>query len=145
MAKKIRHLLHRRSLLSSASTINVERDNLAVQIPKTPSHEDIEYGELAVNYGKGHEGLFLRNNENEIIQLNTMKHIRYDGAVDETFGAYLDNRFVKRSGDTMYGNFTITKEIDGDDPQFKYDGSSFDVKSTEVKIDGNKISIHFSF
>ena len=141
MANKIRHLLHRRSLKSSPFIVNIERDTLEVQNPKAPFAENIEYGELAVNYGKGHEGLFLRNSENEVIQLNTMKHIRYDGAVDKSFEKYLDDRYVNRSGDTMYGDFTITKDWDTDDPKFRYIGSYFLIDSEDTDISGNTLDM----
>ena len=141
MANKIRHLLHRRSLKSSPFTVNIERGSLDVQNPKAPLADNIEYGELAINYGKGHEGLFLRNSENEVIQLNTMKHIRYDGAVDTSFEKYLDDRFVNRSGDTMYGDFTITKEWNTDDPKFKYIGSYFGVSGTTIELSGDTMNV----
>ena len=141
MANKIRHLLHRRSLKSSPFTVNIERDTLDVQNPKAPLADNIEYGELAINYGKGHEGLFLRNSENEVIQLNTMKHIRYDGAVDASFEKYLDDRFVNRSGDTMYGDFTITKDWDTDDPKFRYIGSYFGVSGTTIELSGDTMNV----
>lgn len=141
MAKKIKHLLHRRSLQSSPFTINIERDTLDVHNPKAPLAENIEYGELAVNYGKGHEGLFLKNNENEIVQLNTMKHIRYDGAVDKSFKKYLDDRYVNRSGNTMYGDFTIVKDIDTDDPKFRYIGTYFGVNGVTSEISGETLNV----
>lgn len=141
MANKIRHLLHRRSLKSSPFTVNIERETLNVENPKAPLYNNIEYGELAVNYGKGHEGVFLRNSEDEVIQLNTMKHIRYDGAVDKSFEKYLDDRFVNRSGDTMYGDFTITKDWETDDPKFKYIGSSFAVSGVSTVISGDTLDI----
>ena len=42
MAKKIRHLLHRRSLVGTNKEINIERGKLTVQNPKAPSSNDID-------------------------------------------------------------------------------------------------------
>ena len=35
---------------------------------KTPSPEIIDYGEIAINYSKGDESLFIKNNNNEIVK-----------------------------------------------------------------------------
>lgn len=52
--KTIEHLIHKRSSLV------VENQ------PKLPTSEQIEYGEIAVNYAKGHETLSIKNSDNEI-------------------------------------------------------------------------------
>lgn len=52
--KNIEHLIHKRS-------------NLVVENqPKLPTSEQIEYGEIAVNYAKGYETLSIKNSDNEI-------------------------------------------------------------------------------
>ena len=35
---------------------------------KTPSPEIVDYGEIAINYSKGDESLFIKNNNNEIVK-----------------------------------------------------------------------------
>ena len=56
---KIRHVLHRRSNVSSPKTINIERTTLQVNEPKAPKANNIEYGEIAVNYGAAHGALAM--------------------------------------------------------------------------------------
>ena len=46
---------------------------------KIPSSEDIEYGEIAINYNEGNEKIYLKN-ENDIIQ-----SIQTDSQNDEKF------------------------------------------------------------
>lgn len=139
---KVRHVLHRRSNVSTPKEINIERTTLQVNEPKAPQSTAIEYGEIAVNYGDGNEALFIRNSSDEIIQLNSIKNIRYDGSIDSSLNQYLDERYVNRSGDTIYGDITITaQEGYGDDPKFKYDGSKFEVISDNLNMDIKESSI----
>lgn len=51
--KNIEHLIHKRSSLV------IENE------PKLPTSEQIEYGEIAVNYAKGHETLSIKNSDIE--------------------------------------------------------------------------------
>ena len=139
---KVRHVLHRRSNVSTPKEINIERTTLQVNEPKAPQSTAIEYGEIAVNYGDGNEALFIRNSSDEIVQLNSIKNIRYDGSIDSSLNQYLDERYVNRSGDTIYGDITITaQEGYGDDPKFKYDGSKFEVISDDLNMDIKESSI----
>lgn len=52
--KNIEHLIHKRS------------SQIVDNQPKLPTSEQIEYGEIAVNYAKGHETLSIKNSDNEI-------------------------------------------------------------------------------
>ncbi len=52
--KNIEHLIHKRS------------SQVIENQPKLPTSEQIEYGEIAVNYAKGHETLSIKNSDNEI-------------------------------------------------------------------------------
>lgn len=52
--KNIEHLIHKRS------------SQVVENQPKLPTSEQIEYGEIAVNYAKGHETLSIKNSDNEI-------------------------------------------------------------------------------
>ena len=49
--------------------------------PKLPTAEQIEYGELAINYGKGYETLSIRNSEDEIFPFNMRQAL----AVQDTY------------------------------------------------------------
>ena len=62
--KNIEHLIHKRSSLV------IENE------PKLPTSEQIEYGEIAVNYAKGHETLSIKNSDNEIVPLSFKKGYR---------------------------------------------------------------------
>ena len=52
--KNIEHLIHKRS------------SQVVDNQPKLPTSGQIEYGEIAVNYAKGHETLSIKNSDNEI-------------------------------------------------------------------------------
>lgn len=52
--KNIEHLIHKRS------------SQVVENQPKLPTSEQIEYGEIAVNYSKGYETLSIKNSDNEI-------------------------------------------------------------------------------
>ena len=54
----ISHIIHKNS-----SEKNSENNG-----PKIPDANDIEYGEIAINYDKGNETLFIKNNEDDIIE-----------------------------------------------------------------------------
>lgn len=43
--------------------------------PKKPQPNDILYGEIAVNYGKGYETLFIKNSNDEIISFPNLNDI----------------------------------------------------------------------
>ena len=43
--------------------------------PKLPTSEQLEYGELAINYADGHETLAIKNNQNEIVPFSSDESI----------------------------------------------------------------------
>ena len=141
MANKVRHTLHRRSSVNTPKTINIERGKLEIKNPKAPLASDIEFGEIAINYGKDSESLFIKNSEGKVIRVNSIGNIRYDGDVDSSLEKYLDDRYVNRSGDTIYGDITIQADREGDDPKFNYNGTNFHVKSTDTSVSGTNLSI----
>ena len=51
---------------------------------KLPQAEQIEYGELALNYAKGYESISLKNNQDEIVTINV-------GAIDELSASVRNN------------------------------------------------------
>lgn len=141
MTNKVRHTLHRRSLKSNPKVINIERGNLEVKNPKAPLASDIEFGEIAINYGKDSESLFIKNSEGKIVRINSLSNVKYDGKVDASLGKYLDDRYVNRSGDTIYGDITIKEDQPGDDPKFKYVGSDFAVSSLATSVSGKNLNV----
>ena len=61
----ISHIIHKNS-----SEKNTDNDG-----PKIPDANDIEYGEIAINYDKGNETLFIKNSNNEIIEFVNKNNI----------------------------------------------------------------------
>ena len=61
----ISHIIHKNSLEKNT-------DNNG---PKIPGANDIEYGEIAINYDKGNETLFIKNSNNEIIEFVNKNNI----------------------------------------------------------------------
>lgn len=43
--------------------------------PKQPTTDQIDYGEIAVNYADGYERLFIKNSSNEIIDFKNGEYI----------------------------------------------------------------------
>lgn len=48
---------------------HINSNQLVNDAPKLPTAEQIEYGEIAINYAKGHETISIKNNQNEIVPL----------------------------------------------------------------------------
>ena len=48
---------------------------------------------MAINYGKGHEGLFLRNSENEVIQENVLdsENEEEEKVIEEDEGIFIED------------------------------------------------------
>ena len=70
--KNIEHLIHKRS------------SQIVDNQPKLPTSEQIEYGEIAVNYAKGHETLSIKNSDNEIKTFSCDDNILIDYHEDTT-------------------------------------------------------------
>lgn len=48
---------------------HINSNQLVNGAPKLPTADQIEYGEIAINYAKGHETISIKNSQNEIIPL----------------------------------------------------------------------------
>ena len=44
--------------------------------PKLPTSAQTEYGEIAINYAKGHETLTIKNNQNEMVTFSSDNQIK---------------------------------------------------------------------
>jgi hypothetical protein len=42
--------------------------------PKLPTSEQIDYGEIAINFADGHETISMKNNANEIVEIKTKEY-----------------------------------------------------------------------
>lgn len=62
--------------------LNKRSNTIVDNIPKLPSSGDIIYGEIAVNYAKGHETLSIINDDNEIIAFSSDNNIYNKGQVN---------------------------------------------------------------
>lgn len=74
MAEKMNKILHKRS---------VQPNDLG-NGPKLPAASILEYGEIAVNYGAGHEALSFKNNNDEVVSLRTDEY--YQGKFNDVIG-----------------------------------------------------------
>ena len=62
--------------MSKISTVCHKRSSDATDgIPKQPTTDQIDYGEIAVNYADGYERLFIKNSSNEIIDFKNGEYI----------------------------------------------------------------------
>ena len=71
---------------------------------KLPPIEEVEYGELVVNYGSGHETIMLKNSDDEII---SFKSDRYYSGTYATI-QYVDEKIAEGGGGIFTG---ITEDI----------------------------------
>ena len=74
MAEKMNKILHKRSV----------QPNELGNGPKLPDASILEYGEIAVNYGAGHEALSFKNNNDEVVSLRTDEY--YQGKFNDVIG-----------------------------------------------------------
>ena len=78
---------------------------------KKPTSDQMEYGELAVNYNAGDPAIFLKANDNSIVRIAGVGSVgsQIDGYpnLDDGKGANLDARYVNVVGDNMTGDLTL--------------------------------------
>ena len=68
MANKI---IHKHSNVVNTTTI----DNVQTTVAKLPTSEQLDYGEIAINYAKNHETISIKNNNNEVVEFRTSDYI----------------------------------------------------------------------
>lgn len=74
--------------------------------PKLPTSDQLEYGELAVNYAKGGETITLKNKEDEIVEFKSKEY--YENILNENNYAitsaitYLDNKIQDALNEVTY-------------------------------------------
>ena len=103
--KNIEHLIHKRS------------SQVVDNQPKLPTSEQIEYGEIAVNYAKGHETLSIKNSDNEIVPLSFKKGYREieDSAVVINIETDKDYIYKLTAPTSITINFPVTSYINTTD------------------------------
>lgn len=99
--------------------------------PKSPTANQLEFGEIAINYAKGHETLFFKNDENEVIP--------YKMGGGEIIGDYIDdvkyNKTEKKI--VFYKGEEVICDIDASD--FVKDGMV-----ENVTYENKKLTITFN-
>ena len=101
MAKNINHL----QLLRSNSVIS--------GIPQSPNPSSLTDGELAVNYAKDHETIFLKNSQNEIVAVSSDDVYTTNklGALFGDSASTVTGVFSAHSGDTVSGLTSSQKHL----------------------------------
>lgn len=65
-----------------ADTVYHKRSSVVTgNSPKLPTSEQLEYGEIAINYANGYETISIKNSSNEIAVFKDKKYI--DNAIQE--------------------------------------------------------------
>lgn len=68
--------------MSNFNTVYHKRSSVVTEgMPKQPTTDQIDYGEIAVNYADGYESLFIKNSSNEIIDFKSGEYV--DNALDK--------------------------------------------------------------
>lgn len=104
-----KHLLHVKSnVVETAEQYGIQ-DFLVT--PKKPNAEDMLFGEIAVNYGKGGETLAIKNSNGEIITfVNENDFNEASEIISETF-SYLENKKIDTSDAISKINLITYDEI----------------------------------
>lgn len=101
-------------------TLNIRSNQLDNNgLPKSPTESQLLYGEIAINYKKSKETLFIKNDENEIIPFsndNTIISLIEENSVKESSGVSIsqDNDISVKLGEHLEfdENSAITLTID---------------------------------
>ena len=75
---------------------------------KKPSADQLEYGELAVNYNAGDPTLFIKNSNNVVIAISGVGIPDLENPAQQP--GTLDDRYVNISGDTMTGDLILNAD-----------------------------------
>lgn len=91
--------------------------------PKSPTPEQLEFGEIAINYAKGHETIFFKNSQGEVIPYKTGE----GGGGGEIIGDYIDDVKYNATDKKLvfYKGSTVICDVDA--TNFVKDGMVEDV------------------
>lgn len=64
--------------------LNKRSKELVDGLVKVPTPENLNYGEIAINYKKGNETLFIKNDENEVVSLKIGKTSSHETIVQKS-------------------------------------------------------------
>jgi hypothetical protein len=96
--------------------IQLKRSNVLLSgTAKKPSSDQMEYGELAVNYNQTDPAIFIKDSDNNIIRIAGGDSIGNEGYPDigDGLGETLDKRYVNVTGDTMTGALNVPAGASG--------------------------------
>lgn len=91
-------------------------------IPKSPTLSQLDYGEIAVNYHKGMEKLFIKNDNEEVVGLDW----------DKKYVDVLDAEVLLEKGES-YSNWSSQHDFM---TEMNADGEIYDLSDNPVTIDG---------
>ena len=78
---------------------------------KKPSEDQMEYGELAVNYNEGDPAIFIKDSDDNIVRIagaGALGNVEIPGSgSDPHQPGTTDDRYVEITGDNMTGNLTL--------------------------------------
>lgn len=103
MADTRKRLLHIKSNVASSDGGN---------IPKLPQAEQLSYGEIAVNYGKGIEALSIKNSSNEIVTFHDEVHVGNEAPTNGLTEIFIDESVDPITVD-VYSKQQIDSKVDG--------------------------------
>lgn len=93
--------------------IQLKRSNIVQGgFAKVPTVEQMDYGELAVNYSAEDPSIFIKNQNNQIIKFAVSTIPNLEDSADQP--GTLDDRYVNISGDTMTGDLTLAGDPTAD-------------------------------
>lgn len=89
--------------------LQLKRSNvLELGKAKKPSADQLEYGELAVNYNAGDPTLFIKDSNNVVIAISGVGIPDLENPAQQP--GTLDDRYVNISGDTMTGDLILNAD-----------------------------------
>lgn len=74
-----------------------------------PSVNDLEYGQIAVNYQKGNEKIMIKNNENEIIEIKPFTE--YSDDISDALNELQDQIDTINGGTSVDGSFAHADQV----------------------------------
>lgn len=129
----------------SYKVIHIKSNVINNGVPKLPTSGDVEYGEIAINYGASGETLSIRNSNNDIVPFSS------DNAINKAFEVHakslidLDRRILELK-DTKLEEDEFNDFLDEISEKLSVAAQSLGdlhnaVVNLEDKINGNEIVI----
>lgn len=105
--------------MANNKKVLIKRSNVVVNgAPKLPTADQLEYGELAMNYADGHETLSFKNSTNEVVKFESSEYLKsyVDGKVSEVSHELSDSyQSVSYPTTEETGGVSFTPAKAGDD------------------------------